>query len=107
MHPLSCGCALRLSFVKYDTSDEGNPVAERMHSISCMVSKKMIWPGDKYRISLARREMCFVRAVWCFEMTFWHKVWQEFVNDSRNQLTVCAYSCLITLLYSTSLATVS
>ncbi len=47
----------KLSFMKYDTSDDVRPAAVRMLSISCIVKMKMICPEERYLISLDRRGM--------------------------------------------------
>ena len=47
MHAESPACLLMLSLVKYETSDEGNPAADRMLSMSCIARMKMTCPEDK------------------------------------------------------------
>lgn len=47
MQAESPGCLLRLSLVKYETSGEVNPAADRMLSISCIVRMKTTCPDDK------------------------------------------------------------
>lgn len=54
IHPLRAGWLFKLSLMKYDAKDEGRPAAERMLSMSCMDSKKIIWPLERCRTSLER-----------------------------------------------------
>jgi hypothetical protein len=55
--------------MKYETREDVNPAAERMLSRSCIVSKKIIWPEERYRMSLARIDICLVKTLRWLEMT--------------------------------------
>ena len=70
MHALRPECMFKLSLMKYETNDDGNPVAERILSTSWRVKMKITWPDDRYRMSLARYAIYLVKQLRWISMTW-------------------------------------
>jgi hypothetical protein len=58
--------------------------------MSCIVSKKMICPDDRDRMSLARNAICVVRLDLCLEMILPGVSIRKYQGRYKKRHTVCA-----------------